>query len=113
VSAFVEFNSEVSQTIGRSRSAYDNSSATISSAGDGSTVVNLDEEVILHVQRAFDFLAQDSFVKDVLDADSDTIDLVGVGRADSSTRRSNLALTEESFGDLVERAVIRRDDVGA
>ncbi|CAB4536574.1 unannotated protein [freshwater metagenome] len=78
---------------------------------DRTAVVDLDEEVVFHVQRAVDLLTQDSFIEDVLDADPDAVDLVGVGGADSTTRRANLALSEESFRDLVEGAVIRGDDV--
>jgi hypothetical protein len=43
--------------------------------------------------------------------DADTVDLVGVRRPDAAPRRSDLALAEEALGDLVERAVILRDDV--
>lgn len=51
---------------------------------DGFAVVHLYQDLVLDVQRGFDLLAQDGFVKDVLDADTDAGDLIGVGRADAA-----------------------------
>ena len=78
---------------------------------DRAAVVDLHEQVVLLVERALDLLAQDVLVEQVLDADADAVDLVGVGRADAATGRADLALAEEALGDLVERAVVLRDDV--
>src|SRR5690606_34968173 len=61
---------------------------------------------------ALDLLAQDVLVEEVLDADADAIDLVGICRADSAAGGTDLTLAEKALGDLVERAVIARDDVG-
>ena len=78
---------------------------------DGATVVNLDEKVILDLKGALHLLAQDSLVEDVLYANAHAINLVGVGGADSATGGANLALTQEAFGHLVERAVVARNEV--
>ena len=58
-----------------------------------------------------DLLAQDVLVEEVLHADADAVDLVGVRRSDAATGRADLALAEEALGDLVERAVVLRDEV--
>jgi hypothetical protein len=78
---------------------------------DGATVVDLHEQVVLLVERALDLLAQDVLVEEVLDADADAVDLVGVRRPDAATGRADLALAEEPLRDLVEGAVVVRDDV--
>ena len=79
---------------------------------DRAAVVDLHQQVVLLVQRTLDLLAQDVLVEQVLDADADAVDLVGVRRADAATGRADLALAEKALGDLVERAVVLRDDVG-
>ena len=79
---------------------------------DRATVVDLHQQVVLLVERALDLLPQDVLVEQVLDADADPVDLVGVGRADAAAGRADLALAEEALGHLVERAVVLRDDVG-
>ena len=78
---------------------------------DRATVVDLDEQVVLLVEGALDLLAQDVLVEEVLDADADAVDLVGVGRADAAAGRADLPLAEEALGHLVEGAVVLRDDV--
>ena len=75
----------------------------------GTTVVDLHEQVVLLVERALDLLPQDVLIEEVLHADADAADLVGVGRADAAAGRADLALAEESLGDLVEGAVVLRD----
>ena len=40
------------------------------------------------------------------------VHLVGVRRADAAAGRADLALAEEALGDLVDRPVVARDDVG-
>ena len=50
-------------------------------------------------------------VEQVVHADAHAVDLVGVGRADAAAGRADLLLAGEPFGDLVDRAVVRRDDV--
>ena len=78
---------------------------------DRAAVEDLHEQVVLLVERALDLLAQDVLVEEVLHADADAVDLVGVGRADAAAGRADLALAEEALGHLVERAVVLRDDV--
>ena len=80
--------------------------------GDRAAVVDLHEQVVLLVERALDLLPQDVLVEQVLHADADAVHLVGVRRTDAAPRRTDLAAAEEALGDLVERAVVRRDDVG-
>ena len=64
------------------------------------------------LEGSLDLLPEDVLVEEVLDADAHAVDLVGVGRADSAPGRADHALAEEALGDLVERAVVLRDDVG-
>ena len=79
--------------------------------GDRATVEDLHQQVVLLVERALDLLPQDVLVEEVLHADADAVDLVGVGRTDAAAGRADHALAEEALGDLVERAVVLRDDV--
>ena len=78
---------------------------------DGTAVVQLDEQVVLLVERASDFLSQDVFVEQVLHPDAHPVDLVGVGRADPTAGGADLALTQEAFGDFVQCAVVLGNDV--
>ena len=50
------------------------------------------------------FCVQDRLVVEVLDADADAVDLVGVRRADAAAGGADLALAEEAFRHLVEVA---------
>ncbi len=59
---------------------------------DGAAVVNLDQQVILLLQRRLHLPAQDRLVEKVLDADTDPVDLVGVRRADSASRGADPGL---------------------
>ncbi len=104
-------SSDVSRTIGRKASAYVSSPSTIASVSDRSPIENFDEYLILVGQRPLDLLSQNRLVEDVLHPDPDAGDLVAVGRPDTSPRRANLALAQESLGDLVECHVVRRDQV--
>ena len=79
---------------------------------NGAAVVDLDEQVILDVEGALDLLAQDVLVEQVLHADAEAVDLVGVGGADPAARGADLPLAEKALGHLVHRAVVRGDDVG-
>src|SRR6478736_5776041 len=74
-------------------------------------VVDLGQQLVLQRQGRLDLLAQDALVVEVLDADADTVHLVGVGRADAATGRADAALAEEALGHLVDGAVVARDDV--
>lgn len=78
---------------------------------DRAPVVHLDEQVVLDVESALDLLAQDVLVEQVLHADADAVDLVGVGGADAAAGGADLALAEEPLGHLVHRAVVAGDDV--
>ncbi len=67
--------------------------------------------MVLLVERALDLLAQDVLVEQILQADADPVDLVGVGRTDAAAGRADHPLAEESLGHLVEGAVVLRDHV--
>ncbi|SII77540.1 Uncharacterised protein [Mycobacteroides abscessus subsp. abscessus] len=75
------------------------------------TVVDLDEEFVLLVERALDLLAQDRLVEDVLDADAQAPDLVHVRRTDAAPGRPDRALAEEALGHLVQSLVVGSDEV--
>ncbi len=78
---------------------------------DRAAVVDLHQQVVLLIEGALHLLPQDVLVEEVLDADADTVDLVGVGGADAAAGRADLALAEEPLGDLVDRAVVLGDHV--
>ena len=78
---------------------------------DGSAVVDLHEQVVLLVEGALYLLPQDVLVEQVLHADADAVDLVGVGGPDAAAGGADLPLAEEALGDLVERAVVLGDEV--
>lgn len=78
---------------------------------DRAPVVELGEDLVLAVERGLDLLLQDRLVVEVLDTDTDTVDLVGVGRADAPAGGADLPLAEEPFRHLVDGGVIRRDQM--
>ena len=80
-------------------------------ARDRTAVEDLHQQVVLLVESALDLLAQDVLVEQILHPDADTVDLVGVRRADAAAGRADVALAEEPLRHLVERAVVLRDDV--
>ena len=75
------------------------------------SVVDLDQHLVLALQRAFDLLAQDRRVEQVLHPDAEAGDLVAVRRSDAAAGRADLGLAEEALGHLVEGHVVRRDEV--
>ena len=78
---------------------------------DGAAVVDLDEQVVLHRERALNLVAQHRLVKQVAHADAEAIDLVRVSRADAAARGADLAAPQEALGDLVQGARVGRDHV--
>ncbi len=80
---------------------------------DRTTVVQLDEHLVLLMQAGLDLVMQVFRVEQVVHADAHAVDLVGVCRADATAGGADLVLAEEAFGHLVEHAVIRGDDVRA
>ncbi|CAB4929157.1 unannotated protein [freshwater metagenome] len=62
-------------------------------------------------ERTFDFLSQDARIKDVLDTNAQTRDLVAVRRTDATASRADLGVAEESLDRLVECDVIRRNEM--
>ena len=68
--------------------------------------------MVFLIEGAFDLLAQNALVEDVLDSNPDTVDLVRIGGTNSSSRRTDLALPQEALGYFVERAVVLGNDVG-
>ena len=84
--------------------------------GDGidlhlAAVEDLDQDLVLVGQRAFDLLAQDGRIKEVLYANAHARNLVHVCRTDAAAGRADLGLAEEALGHLVKGDVIGRDDV--
>src|ERR1019366_5375744 len=79
---------------------------------DGRAVVDLHQQLVLGQQGAFDFLPQDLFVEEVLNAHADPRHLVGVGGPDAAAGGADLRLTEKALADLVDRAVVASYDVG-
>jgi hypothetical protein len=78
---------------------------------DGLAVVDLDQHLVLQVEGALDLLPQDPLVEQVLDPDADAVHLVGVRRADARAGGADPAVAEEALGHLVQRAVVRGDQV--
>src|SRR5690606_15553231 len=71
----------------------------------------LDEHLVLELERRLDLLTQNTLVEDVLDANADTVNLVGIGGADPAPGGADLPLPKKALSDLVERAVVRGDHV--
>ncbi len=80
--------------------------------GDRATVVELDQQLVLLPQRAFDLLPQDGLIEDVLHPDTQAPHLVHVGRTDAAASGADGTLTQETFGDLVHGLVIGGHQVG-
>ena len=57
-------------------------------------------------------MTQDGLVKQVLDADADTVHLVGVGGANATAGGTQLAGTQETLSGLVKNPVVGGDHVG-
>src|SRR5699024_7762282 len=79
----------------------------------GPPVVDLQQDLVLQVEGAFDLVAQQVGVEQVGDADAHAAHLVGVGGPDTAAGGADLALAQEPFGDLVQGAVVRGDHVRA
>ena len=69
------------------------------------------ENGVLGGQSGLDLGAQLLRVEEVLNAQTDTVHLVGVGGADASTRRADEVVAARTLVRLVHEAVVRRDDV--
>src|SRR5690606_32761605 len=69
------------------------------------TVVDLEQQLVLLVERALDLLPQNPLVEEVLNPDADPVDLVGIGGTDSPPGGADLAFAEKALRDLVEGAV--------
>ena len=78
---------------------------------DRTTVVELDQHLVLLVQAGLHLVVQMVGVEQVMHADADTVDLVRVGWADATAGGADLVLAKEAFSHLVECAVVGRDDV--
>ena len=76
---------------------------------EGAAVVELDEHLVLLVQRIAHLVAQHVFMEQVGDADAHAVDLVGIGRTDATAGGADLLLAGEAFGHLVDHAVVGRD----
>src|SRR5699024_10684757 len=77
----------------------------------GAAVVDLDEDLVLLLQRPFDLCPQDLLIEQVGDANADAVHLVRIRGADPAPGRTDLALTQEAFGHLVQGAVVGGDHV--
>ena len=78
---------------------------------DRTTVVELDQHLVLLVQTGLHLVVQMVGVEQVMHADADTVDLVRVGWADATAGGADLVLAKEAFSHLVEGAMVGRDDV--
>ena len=78
---------------------------------DLATVVDLHQGLVLHLERGDDLVVQQVGVQQVSDPDADSIDLVGVGRADAASGGADPLPARETLGDLVQGLVIGRDEV--
>ena len=85
--------------------------STTSSTSSAAPVVDLDQHLVLELQRGLDLLVQDLLVQHVRDPDADARDLVLVGRADAAAGGADLGLAQEPLGDLVDGHVVRHDQV--
>ena len=78
---------------------------------DPAPVVDLGQDLVLLPQHQVELLPQDAGVEQVLDADPGPRDLVAVGRADAAAGRADPRAAQVPFGHLVQRPVVRRDQV--
>lgn len=65
----------------------------------------------LHLEGRLDLLGEDLLVEHIGDANADAGDLVLVARADAAPGSADLAVAEESLGHLVDRHVVRHQQV--
>ena len=72
---------------------------------DRATVVDLHQKLVLLLERGLDLLAQDRLVEQVLDADAEPVDLVGVAGPDAAAGGADAALAEASLLTLIKRNV--------
>ena len=75
-------------------------------------VVDFHQHFVLSTQGAFHFLTEDGFVKNVLDADTNAVNFVGVAGANTAASGANGALTEEAFGGFIDGLVVGPYEVG-
>src|SRR6185437_5739584 len=78
---------------------------------DPAPVVDLGQDLVLLAQHQVELLPQDAGVEQVLDADPGPGDLVAVGRADAAAGGADPRAAQVPLGDLVQRPVVRRDQV--
>ena len=76
-------------------------------------VVDLGQQLVLVPQGQVELLPQDAGVKQVLHPDAHPGDLVAVGRADAPAGGADPRLAQEPLADLVQRPVVRHDQVRA
>ena len=74
-------------------------------------VVDLDQDLVLDVERGLDLLREDRRVEQVLHAHAQPRDLVPVGGADAPPGGADLGLAEVALGDPVDGDVVRHDQV--
>ena len=75
------------------------------------TVIDLDEDLILLLERGFNLLAQDGFIQQILGANTHAGNLVRISRANAATSGADGALTQETLRYAVDRHVIRGDEL--
>ena len=69
--------------------------------------------MILLLESGLDLLAEDRLVEQVLNPQTDPIDLVRVRRTDAASRCTDPRLAKETLCDFVDHLVVRGDDVRA
>ena len=102
-----------SATYGRSRSPYARYSSATCFGVHAAAVVDLREQLVLVPQRQLELLLEDAGVEQVLDPDAHARDLVAVGRPDAPAGGADLGVAEEPLADLIQRPVVRHDQVRA
>src|SRR5699024_1916435 len=75
------------------------------------TVVDLDQHLVLELERRLDLLSQNLLVEHVLYPHAGSCDLVLVAGADPAPGRTDPAAAEIAFADLVDRHVVRHDQM--
>ena len=75
-------------------------------------VIDLHEQLVFLPQRAFNLLPQNRLIQNILHANTQAPYLIHVGGSNTTPGRADCALTQETFGDLIHRLVVRCHKVG-
>ena len=73
---------------------------------DLSPVVDLDQQVVLLLECRLDLLREDRLVEQVLNAQPEPVDLVGVRGTHATPGRTDPGLPKKALGDFVDHLVV-------